>query len=95
MRRLIDIVLIGLLLAAVGLGAYAIGHRVDTESNNLSSKDPELHSTTLASGHTTTSNKHRTEIIVGVALGGTVVLILIGSLTSSLVRGRKREHWRA
>ena len=68
---------------------------VDSESNNLASQDSELHSTTVAAGHTTTSKKHRTEIIVGAALGGTAVLILLGSLTNAMVRSRKRDHWRA
>jgi hypothetical protein len=94
-KRLVDFVLIVLLLAAVGLGAYYIGHRVDNESNSLSSQDTELHSTTVAAGHTTTAKKHRTEIIVGAALGGTAVLILLGSLTSTLIRTRKRDSWRA
>ena len=95
MKRLVDFVLIVLLLAAVGLGAYYIGHRVDNESNKLSSQDTELHSTTVTSHATTVKKKHRTEIIVGAALGGTAVLILLGSLTSTLVRTRKRDSWRA
>jgi hypothetical protein len=96
MRRVIDGFLILLVLGAVGLGAYAIGHRVDNESSKLSSQDSELHSTTLASGPTTTSTKtHRTPIIIGVALGGAVVLLLLGSATGALLRSRKREHWRA
>ena len=97
MRRLIDGFLILLVLGAVGFGAYAIGHRVDNESNNLSSQDSELHSTTtLASGPTTTTTKtHRTPIIIGVALGGAVVLLLLGSATGALLRSRKRESWRA
>ena len=90
-----DFVLISLTLAVVGFGAYEIGHRVDRESKNLSSQDSELHSTTAAAGRTKTSNNHRTEIIVGAALGGTAVLILLGSLTSTALRARKREHWRA
>jgi hypothetical protein len=95
MRRAVDVVLIVLLLAAVGLGAYYIGHRVTSESNSLSSQDSELHSTTVAAGHTGRSNKHRTEIIIGAALGGTAVLILLGSLTNTLIRSRKRDRWRA
>ena len=95
MRRLIDLLLIVLLLGAVGFGAYYIGHRVDSESNNLSSQDTELHSTTVTTTHAATAKKHRTEIIVGAALGGTVVLILLGSLTGTLMRTRKRDSWRA
>ncbi len=96
MRRFIDFVLIVLVLAAVGFGAYAIGHRVDHASTSLSSQDSELHGTTLAAGQTAkSSNKHRTEIIVGAALGGTAVLIVLGSLAGTLMRARKRDYWRA
>jgi hypothetical protein len=94
-RRAIDFVLIAIVLAVVGFGAYEIGHRVDHESNSLASSDPELKTTTVAAGHTKTSNRHRDEIVVAAALGGTAVLILLGSLTTSLMRSRKREHWRA
>jgi hypothetical protein len=96
MRRLIDGFLILLVLGAVGLGAYAIGHRVDHESRSLSSQDSELNSTTVASAPTTASTKtHRTPIIIGVALGGAVVLLILGSATGALIRSRKRESWRA
>jgi hypothetical protein len=95
MRRFIDFVLIVLVLAAVGFGAYYIGHRVDHESTSLSSQDSELGGTTVAATRTKSDNKHRTEIIVGAALGGTAVLILLGSLTGTLLRSRKRDYWRA
>ena len=68
---------------------------MENESNSLSSQDTELQSTTVTSTHAATSNKHHTEIIVGAALGGTVVLILLGSLTGSALRSRKRDSWRA
>ena len=45
MRRFVDVVLIVIVLGVVGFGAYAIGHRVDHESNSLASSDPELNST--------------------------------------------------
>jgi hypothetical protein len=95
MRRLLDIVLIALLLAAVGFGAYFIGHRVDSESNNLAASDSELHSTTVAVKPPATSKKHRTEIIVGASLGGVAVLIVLGSLGGAMRRTRKRDSWRA
>jgi hypothetical protein len=95
MRRLLDIVLIALLLAAVGFGAYYIGHRVDSESNNLAASDSELHSTTVASTQPSTNRKHHTEIIVGAALGGVALLIVLGSLGGAMRRTRKRDSWRA
>jgi hypothetical protein len=94
MRRVIDVILIALFLGAVGFGAYEIGHRVDRESNSLSSQDPELNTTTVASGKHS-SKSRETPIIVAGALGGAVVLILLGSAVSAVGRGRKREHWRA
>ena len=48
MKRLVDTVLIILVLGTVVLGAYAIGRRVDNESNKLSAQDSELNGTTVA-----------------------------------------------
>jgi hypothetical protein len=95
MKRLVDGLLIVLALAAVGLGAYAIGHRVDNESNKLSSQDPELNVTTTSSTRAVHSKSHRTPIIVGAALGGAVVLLILGSGVSAISRSRRRESWRA
>ena len=95
MRRFVDFVLIVLVLAVVGFGAYEIGHG-STTSRTPSRRRTRSSATTVAAGHTKAANRHRDEIIVGAALGGTAVLILLGSLTGSLVRSRKREHsWRA
>ena len=95
MRRFVDLVLIALVLGVVGFGAYELGHRVTHESNSLATSDSELHATTVATAKTKSSDKRRTEIIVGGAVAGTVLLIVLGSLTSSLIRSRKREYWRA
>jgi hypothetical protein len=94
MRRVIDVILIALVLGGVGFGAYEIGHRVDRESSSLSAQDPELNRTTVASAKHS-SKSHVTPIIVGAAVGGAVVLMILGSALSALTRGRKREHWRA
>jgi hypothetical protein len=94
MRRVVDALLIVCILAAVGIGAYYIGNRVDTESNNLAKQDSELNqSTTGATTHHTTSN--RTPIIVGIGIGGAVVALVLASLTNSFVRARRRERWHA
>ena len=49
MRRILDVVLIAVLLGAAGFGAYLIGHRVDHLSNQASSQDAELQTTTTGS----------------------------------------------
>lgn len=95
MKRLFDGLLILLVLGVVALGAYAIGTRVDNESNKLSSQDSELNGTTVASSQTHTTKSNRTPLIVGVALGGAVVILLLGSGVSAVNRSRKRERWRA
>jgi hypothetical protein len=96
MKRLVDGLLIVLALGAIGLGAYAIGHKVDHESKSLASQDSELNGTTTVAGDQThTTRSHKTPIIVGVALGGAVVLLLLGSGVSAISRARRREHWRA
>ena len=95
MKRLVDGLLIVLVLGAVALGAYAIGTRVDNESNKLSSQDPELSSTAVAAGATHTTKSNRAPLIIGVALGGAVVLLILGSGVSAVSRSRKRERWRA
>ena len=59
MRRLFDLVLIALVLAAVGFGAYEIGHRVDHASNKLASQDSELNSKTVTAAPTKSSNNRR------------------------------------
>ena len=91
MRRFFDLVLIALVLAAVGFGAYGSGIASITQSNKLSAQDSELNSTTVATAPKKSSNTHRTEIIVGGAIAGTAVLILLGSLGGSIVRSRKRQ----
>jgi hypothetical protein len=95
MKRFVNGFLILLALGAVGLGAYSIGTRVDRESNKLSSQDSELNVTTSATQTAHTSKTHRTPLIVGVALGGAVVLLLLGSGVSAISRARRRESWRA
>ena len=94
MKRFVDGLLILCALGAIALGAYAIGHKVDNESSRLSSQDSELGGTTVASKPTHTKS-HKTPIIIGVALGGAIVLLIIGSATSAALRSRRRERWRA
>ena len=95
MRRASDFVLIVLLLGAIGFGAYELGHHVDHLSNQAASQDSELSKTTTAATTAHRHRSHRTPEIVAVALGGTIVLLLLASFANNLVKGRKRESWRA
>ena len=95
MKRLTDALLVLLALGAIGLGAYAIGHKVDHESNSLAAQDSELNGTTTSAARVTHTKSHKTPIIIGVALGGAVVLLILGSGVSAISRSRRREHWRA
>jgi hypothetical protein len=94
MQRLVNVLITALILTAVGLGAYELGHRVDHYSNQAASKDSELNqvTTTTVVRHTTSN---RTPIIVGLGIGGAVVALMLASLTNSFVRSRKRERWHA
>jgi hypothetical protein len=94
MRRLLDILLIATILAAVGVGAFYIGHRVDNESNKLASQDSELNKTTSASGPTKKSS-NRTVVYVAIGVGGVAVALFLTSLSSQFVRSRRRERWHA
>ena len=93
MRRVVDGLLIVCILAAVAIGAYYIGNRVDTESNNLAKQDLELNQKTNSAAKQTKSN--RTPIIIGIGIGGAVVALVLASLTNSFVRARRRERWHA
>lgn len=96
-KRLFDGLLILLVVGTVALGAYAIGKRVDHESNKLSSQDSELNSSTatVASASTHGAKSNETPIIVAVSLGGAVALLILGSAVGAVSRSRKRERWRA
>jgi hypothetical protein len=95
MRRFVDVLLLLSILAAVGLGAYYIGSRVDNESNKLASQDSELNQTTSATAPTKKSSNNHTVVYVAIGVGGVAAALFLTSLTSSLVRGRRRERWHA
>jgi hypothetical protein len=95
MRRLLDVLLIATILAAVGVGAFYIGHRVDNESNKLANQDPELNQTTSAAGQTKKSSSNRTVIYVAIGVGGVAAALFLPSLSSQFVRSRRRERWHA
>ena len=96
-----DLLLIAVLLGAAGIGAYAIGHRVDHLSNQAASQDSELNGTTTV-GTTTTAarhgatidGRHITPVLVGVALGAVLLAFIAAWLINAAAKGRKRERWR-
>ncbi|MBA3844602.1 MAG: hypothetical protein H0X39_18640 [Actinobacteria bacterium] len=96
MRKLTDLMILAAVLVAGGIGAYAIGHKVDHLSNQAASKDSELQTTTSAGttvGHA--SRTHLTPLIVAAVLGGILLAFIAASLISAGLRSRKRERWRA
>lgn len=98
MRRALDFVLAIAILAAVGYGAYRLGHLVDTTSNKAGEASSGVTTTTTstAAHHSGTHISRRTieTIIVAVAVAAGVMLLV--SIGGALVRGRtRRERWRA
>jgi hypothetical protein len=94
MRRVVDLLLIAAVLAAVGFGAYAIGTRVDSTSNDLAQHDSELNQTVYRPHHSSGPSRHTIEL-VAVAVGGAVAVMILVSAASSLVKTRRRQRWHA
>jgi len=100
MRRVLDVVLIAVLLGAAGYGAYLIGHHVDHLSNQASSQDAELQTTTVgspasAANHgTTIAGIHVTPLLVTVAVLAVLGALIVVLLINSLVKSRRRQRWR-
>ena len=93
MRRLLDLVLIAGILAAVGFGAYQLGRHVDSTSNNLAKHDSELNQKVYRPSDAKGPSRHTIEL-VGVAIGGAVGVMILVSFSSALFRTRRRQHWR-
>lgn len=94
MRRLLDLILIAAILGAVGFGAYEIGKRVDKTSNSLAQQDSELNQKVVRHSNPGGPSRHTIELVGG-AVGGAIGVMIIVSLGSSLLRGRRRQTWRA
>jgi drug/metabolite transporter (DMT)-like permease len=99
MKRVLDVILIALLLGAAGFGAYLIGHRVDHLSNQASSQDAELQTTTAGSataahhGYMIDGTRITPTLVIGAALVVLGALVLV-FLINALVKSRRRQRWR-
>lgn len=93
MLRLRDLLLICVILAAVGMGVYELGHHVDSESNGLAQHDQELNQPVYRPTHKSGPSRHTIELAAG-AIGGAAGVMILISLGSALARPRRRT-WRA
>jgi hypothetical protein len=99
MRRVLDFVLVVVILAAVGFGAYKLGLMIDRTSHEAAKASEGTFGTTTAS--TTTTPNHskgpsrRTVELVIISVVGAAGVMLVVSIGGSLVRTRKRERWHA
>lgn len=98
---MLDLVLIVVILAAVGFGAYKVGQLVDNKSTEAASESENTTpATTTATVTTSASNhsngpSHRTIEIVIIAVAGAAGVMLVVQIGGSLFRTRKREKWHA
>jgi hypothetical protein len=93
--RLRDLLLIGLVLAAAGVGAYELGRNVDTTSANLASQDSELNQTVYRPAHRSGPSRRTIELAAG-GVGGAAGVMVLLSVGTALARPRRRKTtWRA
>lgn len=102
MRRSLDFVLVVVILAAVGFGAYKLGNLVDNKSNEAASESAGTTVVTTTGGVVTTVAAHhshkpsrRTIEITVVAIAGAAGVLLLVSLGGALFRTNRRQHWRS
>lgn len=93
MRRLLDLLLIVTILGAVGFGVYLVGTRVDTTSNTLARQDSELGQTVYHPTNPAGPSRHTIELFA-IGVGGAAAVMLVVSVGSTLVKGRRRQRWR-
>jgi predicted permease len=100
-RRSLDLVLIVVILAAVGFGAYKLGGLVDNKSKEASSESANTTPATTTATVTTTASNHskgpsrRTVELVIIAVAGAAGVMLVVQIGGSLFRTRKRQKWHA
>jgi len=93
-RRIIDLLLIAAILAAVGFGAYELGTRVDSTSNTLAKQDSELNQKVYRHPNAKGPSRHTWEI-VGASIAGVAAIMIVVSFGSSLLKTRRRQRWHA
>jgi hypothetical protein len=93
-RRVIDLLLIAGILAAIGFGAYAIGRSVDNTSNTLAKQDSELGQKVYHRPSAKGPSRHTWELVGGAIAGAAGIMILV-SFTSAMLKTRRRQRWHA
>jgi hypothetical protein len=86
--------LICVLLAAIGVGVYELGHHVDAESTSLTRQDSELNQTVYTPTHHSGPSR-RTIELAAAGMGGAAGIMVLFSLGSALARPRRKTTWRA
>jgi hypothetical protein len=93
-RRIVDLLLIAAILGAVGFGAYELGRNVDHTSNTLAQQDSELGQTVYHRSSAKGPTRHTWELVGG-AIAGAAGIMLFVSLSTALLKTRKRQRWHA
>ncbi|MGN6799986.1 MAG: hypothetical protein ACTHKS_17720 [Gaiellaceae bacterium] len=94
MLRLRDLFLLCVLVAAIGVGAYELGHHVDSESASLATHDSELGQTVYKPAHHSEPSRRTIELAAG-SMGGAAGIMILFSLGSALAKPRRKATWRA
>ena len=92
--RLRDLLLICVLLAAIGVGVYELGHHVDSESASLTKQDSELGQKVYRPTHHSGPSRKTIELAAA-GMGGAAGIMVLFSLGSALARPRHKATWRA
>jgi hypothetical protein len=95
MLRFRDLLLVGIILAAVGVGVYELGRNVDSTSSKLATQDSDLSSKVYRPAPKKGPSRHTIELAAG-GIGGAAGVIVLLSVGSALARPRRRKTtWRA
>jgi hypothetical protein len=93
--RLRDLLLLGVILASIGIAVFELGRHVDSESTSLASRDSDLNQSVYRPTHHSGPSRHVIELGAG-AVGGTAGVLVLFSIGSALARPRRRKAtWRA